>query len=245
MEGPSVRVAADQLQRFAGSTIISASGNARIDMARVKGTVHRVYSVGKNLFFRLDGHSLKLHFLMYGRYRVDKPKDAPAPRLVLQMDAGTFYFYNGSVMLLPNRDVDTKYDETLDILNATFDKQKVLGMMSRNRDAMICDVLMDQGILPGVGNMIKNEALFNARVTPTAIVKDLGPDAMQRVLDETVAFYHVFFASKKNGTPIRASFKVYQKKKCTSCGQQIVHEKTGTGNRVSYHCPRCQPPCHM
>ena len=32
----------------------------------------------------------------------------------------------------------------------------------RNSDRIICDVIMDQTILPGVGNIIKNEALFDA-----------------------------------------------------------------------------------
>ena len=32
----------------------------------------------------------------------------------------------------------------------------------RNSERIICDVIMDQTILPGVGNIIKNEALFDA-----------------------------------------------------------------------------------
>ena len=32
----------------------------------------------------------------------------------------------------------------------------------RNKERLICDVIMDQEILPGVGNIIKNEALFDA-----------------------------------------------------------------------------------
>ena len=32
----------------------------------------------------------------------------------------------------------------------------------RNNERLICDVILDQEILPGVGNIIKNEALFDA-----------------------------------------------------------------------------------
>ena len=35
-------------------------------------------------------------------------------------------------------------------------------MDTRNSERLICDVILDQEILPGVGNIIKNEALFDA-----------------------------------------------------------------------------------
>ena len=35
-------------------------------------------------------------------------------------------------------------------------------MNARNADRLICDVILDQEVLPGVGNIIKNEALFDA-----------------------------------------------------------------------------------
>ena len=35
-------------------------------------------------------------------------------------------------------------------------------MDSANAERLICDVILDQEILPGVGNIIKNEALFDA-----------------------------------------------------------------------------------
>ena len=35
-------------------------------------------------------------------------------------------------------------------------------MSPRHVDRLICDVILDQEVLPGVGNIIKNEALFDA-----------------------------------------------------------------------------------
>ena len=35
-------------------------------------------------------------------------------------------------------------------------------MDDRNSERIICDVIMDQEVLPGVGNIIKNESLFDA-----------------------------------------------------------------------------------
>ena len=39
-------------------------------------------------------------------------------------------------------------------------------MDPRNSERLICDVILDQLILPGVGNIIKNEALFDAGINP-------------------------------------------------------------------------------
>ena len=53
-------------------------------------------------------------------------------------------------------------------------------MDPRNSERLICDVILDQLILPGVGNIIKNEALFDAGINPltkvshTKIKKDLA-----------------------------------------------------------------------
>lgn len=37
----------------------------------------------------------------------------------------------------------------------------------KQKGRMLCDVLMDQKVLPGVGNIIKNEALFDSGLHPS------------------------------------------------------------------------------
>lgn len=41
---------------------------------------------------------------------------------------------------------------------------------------MLCDVLLDQTVLPGVGNIIKNEALFDSGLHPAVKVGGLHQD---------------------------------------------------------------------
>lgn len=36
---------------------------------------------------------------------------------------------------------------------------------------MLCDVLLDQAVMPGVGNIIKNEALFDSGLHPAVTVR--------------------------------------------------------------------------
>jgi hypothetical protein len=50
MEGPSLKAIADKLLRLEGETIISASGNARIDMDALPGQkINRIFTIGKLL----------------------------------------------------------------------------------------------------------------------------------------------------------------------------------------------------
>lgn len=37
---------------------------------------------------------------------------------------------------------------------------------------MLCDVLLDQAVMPGVGNIIKNEALFDSGLQPAVKVRE-------------------------------------------------------------------------
>lgn len=42
--------------------------------------------------------------------------------------------------------------------------------VKREGARMLCDVLLDQAVLPGVGNIIKNEALFDSGLNPAVKV---------------------------------------------------------------------------
>jgi endonuclease-8 len=122
-----------------------------------------------------------------------------------------------------------------------FDDAKVLRLVKGQPDAFICDVLMDQDVFAGVGNMIKNEALFRVKMHPMERVRQL-PDArinelIRAARDYSMAFYDVKRARK----PLSDTFQVYQKSRCTACGGPITREKAGDANRLNYYCPRCQP----
>lgn len=41
----------------------------------------------------------------------------------------------------------------------------------RENSRSVCDVLLDQSVLPGVGNIIKNEALFLSALNPAVKVR--------------------------------------------------------------------------
>ena len=73
---------------------------------------------------------------------------------------------------------------SLDICWAQFDATRAFHKIlePRNQERIVADVLMDQEVLPGVGNIIKNEACFNAGVNPLSMIKDVPEGVIRRLV---------------------------------------------------------------
>ncbi len=61
--------------------------------------------------------------------------------------------------------------EALDICSSKFSFSQAVEAVKREGERMLCDVLLDQAVLPGVGNIIKNEALFDSGLNPAVKVQ--------------------------------------------------------------------------
>jgi endonuclease-8 len=243
MEGPSIKVVAERLQRFKGQAASSVDGSAKFDKARFAGQVlGSVFAVGKNLFFQFPAGCLRLHFLMYGRYEINAPREGKQPRLVIVFTRGTFYFYSGAVQAMTGQEVRERFDPSVDVLSSMFDEAKVRGLVRGQPDASICDVLMDQDVFAGVGNMIKNEALFRIKLHPMTRVNQLTDGCIDELIRAARDYSTTFYNVRRAGTPLRDTFLVYQKARCTTCGGPVTREKAGEANRLNYYCPRCQQP---
>jgi len=67
MEGPSLYLAARQLKPFRGQTVLSVSGNTKIEKERILNkTVKIIFSWGKHLIIQFDEFALRTHFLLFG-----------------------------------------------------------------------------------------------------------------------------------------------------------------------------------
>ncbi len=243
MEGPSIKLVAERLQRFKNQAVSRMDGDARFDKSRFTGQVlESVFAVGKNLFLQFPVGCLRLHFLMYSRYEIDAPREGKQPRLEIAFTRGTFYFYNGAVQAMASQEVRERFDPSVDVLSSMFDEAKVLRLAKGQPDAFICDVLMNQGVFAGVGNMIKNEALFRVKMHPMARVRQLSEARISVLIRTALDYSTLFYNQKRAGKPLRDMFQVYQKSRCTAYGGPITREKAGEANRLNYCCPRCQRP---
>ncbi|HEX2974915.1 MAG TPA: DNA-formamidopyrimidine glycosylase family protein, partial [Bacteroidales bacterium] len=164
-EGPSIVILKEEAQQFAGRKVISINGNSKIDQQRLAGlTVNSFKSWGKHFLICFDDFFVRIHFLMFGSYRINEKRDRPE-RLSLAFDNGELNFYSCSVRIVEG-DADSVYDFSSDVLSDTWNREKAMEKLTLNADELVCDVLLDQDLFSGVGNIIKNEVLYRIRVHP-------------------------------------------------------------------------------
>jgi endonuclease VIII len=124
-----------------------------------------------------------------------------------------------------------------DILAADFDADAVIAAMRADPTRGLGDVLLDQHLVAGIGNIFKSEACYAARVDPWRPVGDVSDEELRAVL--TAAREQMLAAVETGG---RHRFRVYKRRQdaCPSCRGPISSRGQGDANRTTYWCPRCQ-----
>ncbi len=103
----------------------------------------------------------------------------------------------------------------------------------------IDDILLDQEIFPGVGNIIKNEALFMSSVLPTRKISSLSAKKLKEIALNTREF-SLNFVKWREEYQLKKHLLIYRMKNCPTCGSSVVRKKTGKRDRWSFYCPVCQ-----
>jgi len=247
--------------------------------------VIRVLSVGKEIFFVFEqlgrpgqeDQALKIHFGDGPGYQyesadgevwgmVKRPsRRQPVAETELEFEGCRFRlwedhnFYSHLYSL-----IDFGYVHTVearrhrDIASESFSSwtQEVVSLL-RQRSGYIVDWIMDQTIMPGVGNIMKCEGLFNAGVHPLRSCKSLTNEELRKVVEELNCFALIWYHLCKRtgeGAPRTAADipadqseellpkKCYGQVDCTKCGEEVLCIKLGARQRITYFCNQCQPP---
>jgi endonuclease-8 len=128
-----------------------------------------------------------------------------------------------------------------DLLKPDFDAAEArLRLRAPERETMtIGAALLDQRALAGLGNIWRNETLFEERIDPLARVTDLDDDT----LDRLIATGRRLLSTSAGLTPGRAPTRVYRRtgRPCPRCGTPIRSAPlSGEVPRTTYWCPSCQ-----
>lgn len=139
-----------------------------------------------------------------------------------------------------------------DPLDPRFDVESVVAAI-RGKQSEIKRVLLDQGVVSGIGNIYADEALWRAKIHGGRLASGLSRPAVRGLLAEVGAVMGEALAA--GGTSFDAlyvnvngqsgyferSLAVYgrEHEPCRRCGAPIIRERFM--NRSSYSCPRCQP----
>jgi len=240
MEGPSVHRVADLTKRFKGQVIKSVTGNSKQPIQHLENKlIRKIRAVKKRLIVETNTHGLVVQFLMYGSYRINKKRKKMNERVSLLCEKDILNLYNCSVKILDKKSIVYDYYNRIeeDVLYKKFDKHRAIKKAKKD-SRTLADVLLDQEIFGGVGNIIKNEALYRAGIHPNSTSSKLLPSRMEKLVDITISWTKSWLNCKRKG--IKKRLKIYRKNKCLKCGLKLEIGKTGFNPRVSYYCEKCQ-----
>lgn len=135
-----------------------------------------------------------------------------------------------------------------DLLAPGFDAAEAARRLRARAGVEIGDALLDQRALAGIGNELKSEILFVARVHPAAPVEALDDGALARVVEVARRLLGMNAGAggprRTTGSlDPRATLFVFGRsgKPCRRCGAAIRYFRQGPDARGTYFCPSCQP----
>ena len=239
-EGPTIVILKEETARFEGQHIVAASGNTSgLDPDELPGQpIMRIRSFGKQFLIELPDLAFRIHFLLFGSYRIDEEKDRP-PRLALTMeDGGAMNFYGCSIKTIEGG-LDANYDWRADVMSDAWQPALALKKLRAQADTLVCDALLDQTVFAGVGNIIKNEVLFRIRVHPASTVGGLPPAKLRQLVAEARNYSFDFLQWKKDWV-LKQHWLAHAKRICPRCNIPFSKAHLGITQRRAFFCERCQ-----
>lgn len=213
---------------------------------------------GKHLLIHLsNGAVLHSHLMMWGRWEVFRSEGRPRKttgRLWVQLitDTHTAQLYNGPVLEILTEGELAGHPRLSslgpDPLRADYRRDELLERLdtAASSPRVLAEVLLDQGLFAGVGNIYKSEILWQSRLHPLRRLRELTRQARQRLVRTAervlrTAYRQCFGTLPRRLWPSFGPFAVYRRAglPCLWCGEIVRRLNT---RRATYFCPRCQPP---
>jgi endonuclease-8 len=239
-EGPSLVILKEALQKFTGKKILHASGNAKIDMPSLEGKrIVEIRTWGKHLFIVLKDVCVRIHLLMFGTYSINEQIRADrSVRLQLSFKNDELFFYTCAVRLLDISQLG-EVDWAADVMSDEWSPVKARNKLKKMKDELVCDVLLNQQVFSGVGNIIKNEVLYRVFIHPESRVGSIPSRKLGDLIRES-RNYSFDFLQWKKAFVLKKQWLAHTKKTCRRCDLPFVKKYCGKTKRRSFFCERCQ-----
>ena len=237
-EGPSIVILKEQALPFSGKKVLNVSGNSKEDIQRAKGKkIVELKTWGKHFLICFVGFTIRIHFMLFGSYRINEEK-AATPRLSLQSRDGYINFYACSVKIIEG-ELDDVYDWPADIMSDLWDEKAARKKLKAQPDTLLCDALLDQHIFSGSGNIIKNEVLYRVKLHPLNTVGSIPSAKVTELIKETRNYAFDFLRWKKDYV-LKKNWLAHTRKVCKRCDLPLEKEYLGKTKRRTFYCENCQ-----
>jgi endonuclease-8 len=250
-EGDTIHRAAERINLALGGKAMerAEAPNPRSPLHRRAGelqgsTLELAEARGKHLLVHFSGDLVfHTHLGMNGRVRVAVDGRLPGGRPWLVLASGrSVAAQSGGKLLRLVTESRARNDPALlrlgpDPLRPGFDVDAAARRLrERGRGRAVGEVLLDQGVIAGIGNAIRNEACFVAGISPWRPVDELGEEEARLLVAESE---RVMRTSIARGRRPRSIYRAASRR-CPGCGGAISSRGQGDDNRTAYWCPTCQ-----
>lgn len=255
-EGHTIhRAARDQRPMLAGKVLDVSSpqgrfmeGAARLDGRRCTG----IDAYGKHLLYRFDERSLHIHLGLFGRIRSARlPAAEPRGEVRLRMMSDTHVVDingpNSCEVLDPAEAAGLVGRIGPDVLRADADPERAWQRISRSRSG-IGQLIMDQSVMAGIGNIYRSEILWRQRIHPDMPGKSLPRQDFDRIWAGAVELLTLGVkhnaiitvdGTRKSKSRYGERVNIFAKETCPACaGPVTAFEIAG---RRAFACGSCQP----
>jgi endonuclease-8 len=142
-----------------------------------------------------------------------------------------------------------------DLLADDFDPAEATRRIRERGDSAVADVLLNQRVMAGIGNVYKSEVLFACRVDPFARVSTLTDEQVSCLVTAARKFLR---ANVSEGLAAMTTYLGFRKTTrrddpserlwvygrvgdpCRRCSTPVKIAKQGRDARLTYWCPACQ-----
>lgn len=238
-EGPQMVFLKEQAEQFVGQQVLEVQGkvkNSSFDLASEQ-TLTKIKTFGKELLFCFPEFAIRIHLMLFGKYAINSALNR-ALKLGLVFETGEINFYACDCRFIPEP-LNQVYDWSTDVMHPAFNPEKAIQKLLRRPNKLICDALLDQDILAGVGNGIKNEVLYQRQIHPESLVGEIPEAELKNLIQACVHFSQEYLSWKHEGPEV-ANWQVYRQKICPRDLVPLLKQKTGKSNRTGYFCDICQ-----
>ena len=270
-EGPEIKRSATQLAAALAGRIAEKVAFSFLQLKRHESVlagryVTAVEARGKAMLIHFDhGWTIYSHNQLYGDWFVRRAGERPATtrslRLAIENHAKAALLYSATdIEVLRTHDVaNHRYIRKLglDLLAESTTAQQVLAQVeaAQFQRRNVAGLLLDQGFLAGVGNYLRSDILFAAKLHPSLTLAQLS-SAQKRVLADTALLLarqsyqtrgvtndleRVATLKAAGVTRSRYRHLTFQRdgEACYECGALIV--RIDYGGRGCFICQNCQP----
>ena len=264
-EGDTIFRAAQSLRTWLVGRVVTAASarDSRVRIERLVGrTVTKVEAVGKNLLMTFPGSELETtelvlhtHMMMTGSWHV-YPADAvwqrPAhqARVVLQTGDRLAVCFNAPVVELASSMATARRSSLAglgpDVLARPLGLATIVARAERTAPELaLGELLLDQRVVAGIGNIYRCESLFLRRLHPWTQRSFLTGDELGSLVSTAATLMAANLGdavSRDFGSGANRPW-VYRRTglPCRVCATAIVSRGQGPANRRAYWCPTCQP----